>query len=245
MTVKELILRAEKLARDNSSTILTALGVSGTVTTAYLAAKATFTVGYHTSVNDEAGVKNPSAKEYAKTYWKLYIPAAVSGAVTVTCIIGAAKINARRTAALTAAYSLSERAYAEYKDKVIETLGEKKERKVRDDIAEARVRDNPPPDSGVLLAGSGDVLCLELWTGRYFQSDMETLRRAVNEVNARILRNDEARLNDLYHILGLQSTSVSEYSGWRSPRLLEIRPSAHLHDGKPCLAFEYNYVDTF
>ena len=245
MTIKELILRAEKLTRDNASTILTALAVSGTISTAYLAAKATFTVGYRTSTSDEAGSRPLTAKEYAQTYWKFYIPATVSGVITITCIVGSAKVNSKRAAALTAAYSLSEKAYAEYKEKVVATLGEKKERKVRDEIAEARVGSVPPPNSSVVLAGTGDVLCLELWTGRYFRSDLETIRRAVNVINSKVNSEMEATLSDFYYLIGLEQTSSSSYSGWSSDKLLEIHTTAVMHEGRPCMAFEYNYVKTF
>ena len=245
VTVKELLLRAEKLTRDNSSTILTALAVSGTITTAYLAAKATFKIGYDKRAGDEAGRHPATPKEYVKKYWRGYIPTAVSGTVTVACIVTASKINSRRAAALTAAYSLSEKAYSEYREKVIETLGEKKEKKVRDELAEARINNNPPPNSNVVLAGTGDVLCCEAWTGRYFLSNMETLRQAVNTVNAKINRENEATLSDFYYLIGLPTTSSSSYSGWTSDKLMKIDPSAILHEGRPCMVFEYNYVKTF
>jgi hypothetical protein len=168
MTVRELVLKAEKLARDNSSSILTALGVSGTITTAYLASKASWRaskeIEYRTPPNTTL-----TPKEQAQAVWKLYIPAGVSASLTIVCIVGAAKINSRRTAAITAAYSLSEKAYSEYKEKVIETLGAKKEQKVRDDIAADRIANNPP-QQGVMILGSGDVLCCSEYRERQSHS---------------------------------------------------------------------------
>jgi hypothetical protein len=243
MKVKEILLAAERLTRENSSSILTALGVTGTVTTAYLAAKASFKAGAMVTEQEIITNHRMDAKELFQTTWRLYIPAGTAGTLTVVCILGAAKINSRRTAALTAAYSLSERAYAEYKEKIIETLGEKKEQKVRDEIAQDRIERNPPTQ-GVILVGTGDVLCHEAYTGRYFNSNMETLRKAQNDVNAKMVRENEATLSDFYYMIGVPQTSFSSYSGWKSERMMDLSFSTLLHDGKPCLSFEYNYVTT-
>jgi hypothetical protein len=240
MTIKEVLFRAEKLVQENSTTILTAVGVSGTITTAYLASKASFKVGYRTAINDDRGINRPSAKEFVQAYWRLYIPPVASGGLTIVAVISAAKINSRRAAALTAAYSLSEKAYSEYKDKVVETLGERKEKKVRDEIAADQVNNNPP--QGVVMLGSGDILCCELWTGRYFNSDMEAIRKAVNVINSKLNRDDNATLSDFYDLIGLPNTTSSSYSGWNSDKLLDLNFSTQLHEGKPCLAFEYNYI---
>jgi len=235
-------MTAERIARENSSSILTALGVTGTVTTAYLTAKATFKAANQiASAETEFGrIEN---KEKIQLVWKMYIPAGTTGVLTIVCILGAAKINSRRTAALTAAYSLSERAYAEYKEKVIETLGEKKEQKVRDEIAADRIERNPP-SQGIILVGSGDVLCYEAYTGRYFNSNMETLRKAQNDINAKLVRENETTLSDFYYMIGIPQTSFSSYSGWKSEKMMDLSFSTLLHDGKPCLSFEYNYVTT-
>lgn len=80
-------------------------------------------------------------------------------------------------------------------------------------------------------------------TGRYFVGDMEKLRQAVNEVNAKLLREDYVVIGEFYYILGLQQTSSAGRLGWTSDKLLELEFSTTLtEDNKPCLAFDYNYV---
>jgi len=94
-----------------------------------------------------------------------------------------------------------------------------------------------------LMSGPGNVLCCELHTGRYFISDMESLRRAQNDINAKILKHDYATLDDLYYILGLKTTSTSGNLGWTSGRQLEMSYSTMLtEDNRPCITFEYNYI---
>jgi hypothetical protein len=232
--------QVEKLVTQNSTSILTALGISGGITTTVLSAKA----GYKSALIIEAYEQEygllVTRREKIELVWKYYIPAAISGGVSIASIIASTKISSRKTAAITAAYSLSEKAFLEYKDKVTETLGDKKEKKIRDEIAQDRVSSNPP--SSVVI-GSGPILCCDLFTGRYFNSDMETLRKAQNDINAYLMRHDRAALSHFYDMVGLPHTSHSWDVGWTSDKLLELEFSTVLsEDKKPCLAFEFNYT---
>lgn len=239
--LKDLAIKTGHILRSNSPAILTAIGVTGTVSTAYLAGKASFRAAESIQNLPPSSTK----KEKVKFVWSLYIPSGISGALTIACIIGATKIGYKRTAALTAAYSLSERAFNEYKDKVIETYGKNKEQKVRDDIAQDRVRESAPGRE-VILSGSGDVLCCELYTGRYFKSDMETLRKSQNDINAKLVREGEATLSDFYYLIKVPYTSFSSNMGWNVDKLMELEFSTVLtEDGRPCLAFDYKSIIPF
>jgi hypothetical protein len=238
------------MIKRNSTTILSSTAISGVATTAYLAGRASFKAA-------EALRRQAAWDEYAersfkdkadrlkhdtKLVWKFYIPAAASGIVTVTCIVGVAKVGNRRALAAQAAFVLTERAYSEYRDKVIEEHGVKKDEKIRASIAEDHVRANPPTGE-VLIAGPGNVLCCELYTGRYFASDMESLRKKVNTLNEYLLRHDQSSLEEWYYMLGLAPTSFSSDLGWSSDKLLELEFTTVLtDDGRPCLAFSYNYI---
>ncbi len=253
MKWNELIRQTEKILNQHSPNILTAIGVSGTVTTAYLAGKASYAsalviLGHENAGHYEYGERvglEMTAREKVELVWKLYIPATLSGTATVICIVGANRVGSRRTAALTAAYSLSERAFVEYRDKVVEVIGEKKEKTVRDELVKDKIRDNPPSKE-ILISGPGNVLCCELYTGRYFSSDMETLRRSQNDINAKLLAHEYASLSDFYYMIGLPYTSTSDNSGWSSDKQLELSfTTVMAEDGRPCLAFDYNYIQPF
>jgi len=239
---------AKHLLRSNSPSILTALGVSGTLSTAYLAGKASYKAAEvirraHRTF-PAPGERKQRAKENVQLTWTLYIPAAVSGGLTIACIIAANRIGSKRTAALAAAYSLSETALVEYREKVIEKFGERKEQAVRDELAQDKVAGNPP-NREVIISGSSDVLCYELLTGRYFRCDMETLRKAANDINGKILRERYVLLSEFYYLVGLPYTTHSSVLGWDSDRLMELQFSTVLsEDNVPCIAFEYNYTKT-
>lgn len=245
MNIKGFINTAEKFTRNNSSTILTVAGVVGVATTAYFSAKAGFKACEELKKEETIRNRPLDKKESIKHVWKLYIPAGIVGIGTIVSIASASKINNRRAAALTAAYSLTERAFSEYKEKVIETIGDKKEKKVREEIAADKLAANPPAQNGVMVVGSGDILCYELYTGRYFYSDMESIRRAQNTINAKLISEMEATLSDFYYLINIPQTSSSSYSGWTAEKMLDLSFSTLLHDSKPCLAFEYNYVKSF
>ena len=238
MNMNKLIHQAGRFLRKNSPSILAGMAVTGTVATAYLSGKATVA-----AVRQYDAMDSPpeDPKEIVKTVYRHYIPAATVGVVTIGCIISGTRIGNRRSAAYAAAYSLSEKAYSEYREKVTEKYGERKEQQIRDEIAQEKVHKNPAPET--LVVGTGQVLCCESFTGRYFSCDMESLRKAQNDINSRIVSNDHAYLADFYYIVGLPYTSYSNEIGWDIDRLLELEFSTVLtEDNRPCLTFEYNYT---
>lgn len=239
LSLSNLAKKAARALSDNSPLILTALGVTGTITTAYLTGKASFRAAQ--VLDEECGNFGVgfSAKEKVELTWKLYIPAATTGLLTVTCIIFANRIGTRRAAAMAAAFTISERAFEEYKSKVIEKLGEKKEQAVRDELAQDRVNRDPVERREVFIAG-GSVLCYDNYTGRYFLSDMETLRKAQNDINEQITHDHYASLTDFYERVGLPATQVSEEVGWNLDKFLELHFSTTLSSkGEPCLVVNF------
>lgn len=245
MTLSSIASRATKLITDNSPAILTAIGVTGTVTTAYLAGKASFKAAeiIADAENESYGINNRplEPKEKVELVWRLYIPSIGVGISTVMCIIGANRIGTRRAAAMAAAYTLSEKALDEYKEKVVETIGKNKEQRIRDEIAQDRVNSNPPSSSGVIVTSGGDVLCYDMFSARYFQSSMETLKKAQNDLNYKILNDFYASLTDFYDLIGLSRTGLSDDLGWNSDKLLELRFSTIMsEDQRPCIAIDFN-----
>ena len=238
MNPKALIKAAEQVVRSNSPAILAGLGISGVIGTAYLSRQAGINHAW-----DRASGPPTDSKEDWKRCWKLYIPAAIAGGATIGCIIGAVKIGNRRTAAITAAYSLSEKAFVEYKEKVAEKIGERKAQTVRDEIAQDRVSATAPGRE-IVLVGAGPVPCCELHTGRYFHSDMETLKRAQNEINDRILKHDYATLAEFHHLIKISPTDSAGDFGWDQSRgFLDLEITTTLmEETRPCLAFSYNYL---
>ena len=124
-----------------------------------------------------------SKKETVKLCWKCYIPTMAATGVGIACLIGSGKKSGNRNAALATAYSLSESALREYRDKVVETIGEKKEQNIQDAVAKDKIERNPVEKSEVILSAKGDTLCYDAISGRYFKADIDSLKRAANDLN--------------------------------------------------------------
>ncbi len=235
---------AQHMLSENSPAILTGLGVAGTISTAVLAAqgamKARHILDAQTPPEWTHEEKKLDWRAGFKLTWKCYIPAATTGATTVASILGANHISSKRMAAVVSAYSISETMFKEYKDKVIETLGEKKELAVRDEIAQDRVNANPPSGAEVVITSGGEVMCYETFTARYFKSDMETIRKAQNDINAQLINEGYASLNDFFGLIGLPHSGVGEEVGWTVDEMLDIHFSTVLSDdNKPCISVGY------
>ena len=240
MSLNNLFANAKHKAKVNSPTILSAFAVSGVAGTAYLVGKASWLSAEQVMYAEADLDEHMDTKERARLVWKNYIPSAVSGVATVVCIVGAQRAGAKKTAAAQAAFTLSERAFAEYRDKVVETIGAGQEQKIRDAVKQDHVDNHPP---AVVIGGNG-VMCREDLTGRYFTSDMETLRKACNDINHRMANGVYATLSDLYDILDLDHTSESDYQGWKVGKPLEFEFSTAIFRGDPVLVFSYNYLET-
>lgn len=264
-----LLKRFGKVAAENSPAILTAVGATGVLTTAYFTGRAAYKSvdvlkeaeeakeeefqGQRAAEELEGDIQEETPEtqmhaepltfqEKAGAVWKLYVPAAASATLTITAIICAARINDRRTAAIASAYSALEKGYSEYRAKNIEKLGKKKEQELRDEIAQDRVNANPPTKVQVQLVGEGNVLCFDEHTGRYFSSDMQSLRRAENDLNFRIRNEDAASLSDYFDALGIKHTTGSDNLGWRDK--VEFRITTTVSDTaygeRPCFSIEFS-----
>ena len=250
----------------HSPEILTGIGVAGMVTTTILAVKSTPKAlelietekrrQNHTRVEEAkkngevtcSQVTKLKPVEVVKLTWKCYAPAMVIGAASVGCIIGASSVNLRRNAALATAYKLSETALTEYREKVIETMGEKKEQYVREQVDKERVEKLPVSKNEVIITERGNTLCLDPISQRYFKSDIERIKRAENVLNKRMLHDmfGYVSLNDLYDELGLEHTMVGDDLGWNVDTLLDIDFSSQIaDDGTPCIVLNFQVAPKY
>lgn len=91
--------------KKHSPEILTGIGIAGMITTTVMAVKATpKALILLEEKKDELDTDRLEPKDIIKTAWPCYIPAAVVGAISVFCLIGASSTNLRRNAALATAY---------------------------------------------------------------------------------------------------------------------------------------------
>lgn len=248
LNLSKVFRDVKTLASQHSPELLTGIGIAGMITTTILAVRATPKA--LTLIDDKKVELNLheddklTVAETVKATWKCYVPAVVTGITSTACIIGASSVNARRNAALATAYNLSANALAEYKEKVIETIGEKKEQIIRDKVAEEQVKKNPVNQSAIIVTNKGNTRFMDPITKRRFMSDIETINQIINRLNRQMINGgDFISLNEFYYELGLEGCDIGEDLGWNVVNgLIELSDPPHAivdTDGTPCIVLEY------
>lgn len=245
----------------HSPEILTGFGVAGMLSSVIFAVNATTKAvkileeeRHNRELDRENGIDECfapdkiSAKDTIKYCWKYYIPTVSTMIVSAACIIGANSVNSKRNAALTAAYKISETALSRYKDAVVETIGEKKEKTVRDKVAEKQIDSNPVTKNEVIFTEKGNTMCYDDLSGRYFKSDMQSIKKAINILNARMLDDMYVSLNEFYDELDLPRTTLGDKLGWNinKTRIIEVYFSSHISDtDEPCLVINFEDIPEY
>ena len=142
-TIIEALKSAQKSMKKHSPEILTGIGIAGMIATTVSAVRATPKALQLIDAREN--------KEIVATTWKCYVPAAVTGVLSTACLVGASSANLRRNTALATAYSISETALKEYKEKAVEVVGEKKEQAIRDAVAKETLTKHPLGEREVII----------------------------------------------------------------------------------------------
>lgn len=234
----------------HSPEILTGMGIAGMIVTTVLAVKATPKAlqlieeekDKHWDENCEP-LDKLTPVETIKATWKCYVPAAVTCVASTACLIGASSVNTRRNATLLTAYKLSETALADYKEKVIETIGEKKEKTVREKVATEQVKKNPANNTEVIVTANGNTRFYDPMSGRTFESNIDKIKRAQINLNDSMLNSiiGYASLNDFYDEIGLKHTDTGDSFGWNTCNLVKIDfyPVIDETDNNPTIVLDY------
>lgn len=246
--IAKSFLSLKTAIKKHSPEILTGIGIAGMITTTVMAVRATpKALILIEERKEEIGAEKLEAMDMVKTTWACYIPAAITGTLSVACLIGASSVNARRNAALATAYTLSESALKDYQGKVIEMFGEKKNEAVKDAVAKDKVEKNPVVTREVIITEKGNTLCYDAISGRYFKSDTEKIKKAECELNRQMLDDMYVSLNDFYYEIGLDSVKLGDELGWNvDSGYIDLSFSSQLaSDGTPCLVIDYSVAPRY
>ena len=191
MSIKSLMLRGfestAEFVSKNAPAILTGFAIVGTISTAVLTAYATVKSQNDIYDRDEEDgfLETATKKDIIKMCWPNYIPAIITGTVTIGCILGSQHINHRRQIALAAAYELADTALTEYKAKVVEQIGKNKEAKIQAAVDKDRIEKNPPSEELVKEVCDirlSDMLFYDQHAG-YFASNPDKIKTAAHKAN--------------------------------------------------------------
>lgn len=270
-TVKTLAKKGTNEIVKHSPEILTTMCVTGTVVTVITAVRATpeairllddaavlkynsLDICEEVSYNEWLGCDENSENsgcidvrsrlrvltpaEIIQATWKCYMPSIVLGCLSIGCGIGAQSINSRRNIALASAYSLAEDAFNDYKSHVVDRIDEVKQQEIVDAIGEDKVQNAECTD---IVANNGEHLFYDSLTGRYFKSDLQKVRAAINDFNEELINDIYGTMNDWFFLIGLPSIKIGDDLGWNTDKLLKVSFSSQitLRD-EPCIVVLYD-----
>lgn len=245
----------------HSPEILTVVGVAGVVVATVMACKATLKA--EQIINDHKELMNSiheaealEPESYtsqdivqdkvlayfmtAKSFVALYGPSVAVGTLSLACLVGSTLILKKRNLAIVAAYSLIEKAFNEYRGRVVEELGSEKDFHFRYGTEYEAVVEEVTDDAGktkkikkqvqVLKPGTSQSMYARVFEEQVYNTDGSYTGSSqwspVADYNATnlILKNAWANehlkargymfLNDVYEELGFPRTKAGQMVGW-------------------------------
>ena len=255
-TVNRTVNKVGFKMKKHSPEILIAAGIVGVVTSAVMACKATLKVNavveeakesidkIHDATEKgetEAGEsysKEDSKKDlaivYAQTglkFAKIYGPSVILGALSITSILASNNILRKRNVALGAAYATMDKAFKDYRGRVIERFGAEVDRQLKYNIKQEKIEETViDPETGKTKKVKRTV---ETTDGTHFGSpyarfyddgckgwekDAELnllfLRAEQNFANDRLRSRGYLFLNEVYERLNIPVTRAGNCVGW-------------------------------
>ena len=214
----------------SSPTILTCLAAIGVVATTVMAVRATpkavILIRKNSRINHDGDPEAYTKLEAVQSAWKCYIPAAIIGVSTITCIFGANILNKRQQASIASTYALVNNAYREYKSKVKELYGEETHNAIIDSIAKEQCKEVHISAPGLFFFFSIDIgeemylLVIRTFyvsfSKQYFETTIAKVIEAEYHLNRNFMFTGVISLNDFYEFLGLEKIDIGDNIGWSS-----------------------------
>lgn len=239
--------------KKHSPEILVVTGVIGTVASAVMACKATTQLDdileahkkkseeIHDAIEHPETLEVPYTEEeskkvvtllYAQTgleLVKLYAPSVIVGTLSITAILAGHNITRKRNVALAAAYTTVDKAFKEYRGRVVERFGEALDKELRYNIKSKEVEEIVQNEDGTTsiekkmvqvvddpLASPYAVFfdeCNPNWDkdpewNKTFLLDQQ---RYANDL---LKRKGHLFLNEVYDLIGADRTRAGQVVGW-------------------------------
>lgn len=177
--------------------------------------------------------------EKIKEVAPLFVPTVGLVGVGIVQIVCARNITKNKLAAMTTAYTISDKAYKTYRDKVKEIVEPEKYENIQREVARETVDRNPANKECINVSGN-KVLIYDSSADRYFEGTLNEIEKAVNILNKRMRNDMVISLNEFYTEIGLNCTKTGEYLGWNIDKdEIEINTSSDIsEDGRPYMILE-------
>lgn len=228
--------------KKHSTVISTGLIISGLTATVMCAIKDTpkaeMIINDATKEKGEELTKIEKTKLYAKSYWRTI----ALGAATILLVVGSQVLKDKSYASLATAYTIAEKKVMDYKDAVKEAVGEKKSEEINELLTKKQLEEKRSKDTKIYDTNSGNTLFFDTWSGREFKSNMESVRKAINDINRMMLEDGYVSVGELYWKLNLPDSEMGNNHGWNSyanKNVDVIWGSMVTEDGVPCITMRF------
>lgn len=236
----------------HSPEILMGVGVVGVVTSTVMACRATMKMNEilgeceATRESIENIRTNPEFEEryseddYKKDLYinyvqtgvkviKTYTPAVVVGVTSLGCLVGSHGIMKKRNAALSAAYLTVDKTFKEYKQRVIDRVGEEVEKEIRYGIKAEELTTTQLNEDGTETTTTETLKTMDpnLYSdyarffdeaSPYWQKNPEYnlmfLKAQQQYANDLLRAKGRLFLNDVYDMLGIEKSKAGQIVGW-------------------------------
>ena len=214
----------------NSNVLLTIISATGVIATIWVTITGTIRA---VKLCEEK--KFVGAKEMIKTVSKCYIPTVAIAFLTTTAILCNGKINAKRLAVLTSAYSGSVETIKKIEEKMSDQIGPKKTQKAVDTAETELAKEHIPKDENEVTAtGKGKQLFFLASTGQWFYSDrngVELAELKVQNIIKEAMRNwgvsEVIQLKEVQEALDLPVSDQGELMGWLTDDFIDSNETVH------------------
>lgn len=161
---------------------------------------------------------------------KLYAPAVLVGAVSVTSILAGHRVLHKRSLALAAAYTAADTSFKQYRNRVIERLGEKMDKELLYNIKAKEIEETVVNEDGTETTVKKTVevadcnpanglytFCFDEFSSGW-QRDAEAnkyfLMRQQDYANEKLRSEGRLFLNDVLKMVGLPQCKAGQTVGW-------------------------------
>lgn len=183
-------------------------------------------------VYSEEDSKKDLAIIYAQTGFelvKLYGPAVVLGALSLTSILASNNILRKRNVALAAAYTAVDKSFKEYRGRVVERFGEALDKELRFNVKSKEIEEITVNEKGKEKIVKKNVEVVDPNTtsdyARFFDNgcagwekdseyNLMFLRRQQDYANEKLRSKGHLFLNEVYDMLGIHRTKAGNVVGW-------------------------------
>ena len=195
---------------------------------------------------EELQVEELPIKETAKIVAVDYWPTLTSTASGIIFVAASVHTSNKRYLSLGASYEMVKDLAYTYREKVIETIGEKKEQKIRDEIAQDKLDKDIIPQQVVI--SNEKSLFKDGLTGQFFREDVNKVKNVFIEMANRELANNYISEEEVLYALGLNVPESAKGKGWSlvdQGKALTMSLSscvAHQYGDQPCLVINYDLL---